>query len=161
MLKLTGILIGANETTRPAVAGGLLALADHPAQWALLKENDHLTGSAAEEILRWVSPAVHTMRTAARRTRLGGHTIEAGDRVTIWTAAANRDPAVFDSPDSFDITRTPNRHLSLGDGRHRCVGAHLGRMEIAAFLGELRTRVRRFEVRAPVEWSASNFTRAR
>jgi cytochrome P450 len=159
MLNLTGILIGANETTRHAVAGGLVALAGHPSQWILLKENEHLIGGAVEEILRWVSPAVHAMRTALRRTRLGGHTVEAGDRVTIWTAAANRDPAVFGDPGSFEITRTPNRHLSLGDGRHKCVGARLGRLEIAAFLGELRSRVHRIDVHPPVKWSPSNFTR--
>jgi cytochrome P450 len=68
------------------------------------------------------------------------------DRVTVWTAAANRDPEVFPDPERFDLGRTPNRHLSFGHGRHVCIGARLARMEIATFLDELRTRVGNIDI---------------
>ncbi|KPI17916.1 Linalool 8-monooxygenase [Actinobacteria bacterium OV450] len=159
VVNLAGILIGANETTRYAVAGGLVALAEHPDQWARLRQDPELVAPAVEEILRWVSPAVHAMRTVTRQTRIGDQVLAPGDRVTVWTHAANRDPAVFPDAHVFDVARRPNRHLSFGSGRHVCVGARLARMEIAAFLEDLRTRVAEIELTVPVEWSPSNFTR--
>ncbi|WP_198539123.1 cytochrome P450 [Streptomyces graminilatus] len=159
VVNLAGILIGANETTRYAVAGGLVALANHPEQWSGLRRDASLVAPAVEEILRWTSPAVHAMRTVTAETLLGGRTLAPGDRVTVWTPAANRDPEVFPDPETFDISRRPNRHLAFGHGRHVCVGARLARMEIAAFLDELRARVRRIHLVEPVEWSPSNFTR--
>ncbi|MDG5807979.1 cytochrome P450 [Streptomyces ossamyceticus] len=159
VVNLAGILIGANETTRYTVAGGLVALAEHHDQWVRLQQDPELVAPAVEEMLRWVSPAVHAMRTVTQQTRLGDRTLAPGDRVTVWTHAANRDPAVFSGPDEFDIARRPNRHLSFGNGRHVCVGARLARMEIAAFLEELRNRVQRIRLVEPVEWSPSNFTR--
>ncbi|WP_162173363.1 cytochrome P450 [Salinispora pacifica] len=159
VVNLAGILIGANETTRYAVAGGLVALAKDRNQWMRLQQDQELVTPAVEEILRWTSPAVHAMRTVTQETRLGERTLAPGDRVTLWTYAANRDPSVFTEPDRFDITRHPNRHLSFGNGRHICVGARLARMEIAAFLEELRTRVQQIRLVEPVKWSPSNFTR--
>lgn len=159
VVNLAGILIGANETTRYAVAGGLVALAEHPAQWARLRCERNLVDTAVDEVLRWVSPAVHTMRTVTTGTRLGDRALAPGDRVTVWTAAVNRDPEVFPRADEFDIGRPRNQHLSFGHGRHVCVGARLARMEIAAFLHALRTRVDEIDLVEPVEWSPSNFTR--
>lgn len=159
IVNLAGILIGANETTRYAVAGGLVALAEHPQQWLKLQSEPDLVAPAVDEILRWVSPAVHAMRTVTAETTLHGRRLAPGDRVTVWTAAANRDPDVFPNPDEFDLARMPNRHMSFGYGRHVCVGARLARMEISAFLEELRTRAGSIHLAESVEWSPSNFTR--
>ncbi|MFB0620859.1 cytochrome P450 [Streptomyces sp. AGS-58] len=160
VMNLVGILIGANETTRYTVAGGLVALAEHPQQWrALRQDQGSLTGTAVDELLRWVAPAVHAMRTVTAEAELHGRTLAAGDRVTVWTSSANRDPRVFERPGEFDLARTPNRHLSFGHGRHVCVGARLARMQIAAFIDELRTRVAAIELEGTVEWNPSNFTR--
>ncbi|GAA2143447.1 cytochrome P450 [Kitasatospora kazusensis] len=159
VMNFVGILIGANETTRYTVAGGLVALTEHPAQWQALQRDAGLVDTAVDEILRWVAPAVHALRTVTSDTELHGHTLAAGDRVTVWTAAANRDPRVFEQPERFDLARTPNRQLSFGYGRHVCVGARLARMQIAAFVEELRTRVGAIELDGPVAWNPSNFTR--
>jgi cytochrome P450 len=67
------------------------------------------------------------------------------DLVTLWLSSGNRDEAAFPEPDRFDLARSPNKHLSLGVGRHFCIGSYLGRVEIIAMLDALRTFVRRIE----------------
>src|SRR6185437_10664255 len=86
------------ETTRNAVAGGLLALADHPDQLASLCAEPSLLPTAVEEMVRWTSPSPSKRRTATRTVELGGHTIEAGQKVQIWEGSANRDERVFTDP---------------------------------------------------------------
>ena len=91
------------ETTRNAVAGGLLALIDHPDQMRLLREDFELLPSAVEEMVRWTSPSPSKRRTATRDVELAGCSIKAGQKVQIWEGSANRDAAVFTEPDVFDI----------------------------------------------------------
>ncbi|HYF44840.1 MAG TPA: cytochrome P450 [Acidimicrobiales bacterium] len=147
---------GAN-TTRDAIAGGLLALIDHPDQLADLRADpDGLLPTAIEEVLRWTSPSPAKRRTATVTTELGGHTIEPGDKVLFWEGSANRDEAVFDEPHRFDIRRNPNPHLALGHGIHYCLGANLARLEMRLMFGELLERFERFELVQPVEWARSN-----
>jgi cytochrome P450 len=86
------------------------------------------------------------MRTATRTTRLHDKIIEAGDRVVFWLPSANRDETVFDHPDSFDVTRKPNRHLALGFGEHFCLGSVLARVELRLLYGELLARSVRVEL---------------
>ncbi|MEK8107743.1 cytochrome P450 [Micromonospora sp. M12] len=83
---------------------------------------------------------------ARRDTTLGGQLIRAGELVTVWNASANRDEAVFDRPDEFDLARTPNKHLTFGHGPHFCLGAFLGRAEVRAVLDSLRQRVGTIEL---------------
>jgi cytochrome P450 len=144
------------ETTRNAVAGGLLALADHPRQWHALRANLDLLPSAIEEMVRWTSPSPSKRRTAARDVTLGGQSIKAGQKVQIWEGSANRDPAVFDRADEFDITRKPNPHLGFGQGVHYCLGANLARLELRVLFEELLPRFGGVQVVAPVEWTRSN-----
>jgi cytochrome P450 len=144
------------ETTRNAIAGGLLALADHPDQLRLLRDDFARLPTAIEEILRWTSPAPSKRRTATRRTELGGQTIEAGQKVLVWEGSANRDPAVFDRAEQFDITRKPNPHIGFGHGAHFCLGAHLARLELRVLYEELLSRFGQAAVVAPVEWTRSN-----
>ena len=159
LLNCYNLIIGGDETARLAMAGGVLALAEHDKEWARLRADPGLVEPAAEEILRWTTPAAHVGRTAVRDTELGGRAIAAGDVVALWTVSANRDEAVFDDPDTFDIGRRPNRHLTFGHGPHFCLGAQLARAELRALLAELRATVSSIEVTGPVTWLPSNFIR--
>jgi cytochrome P450 len=145
-----------SETTRNAIAGGLLALIERPAQLAALRGDPALIPTAVEEMLRWTSPSPSKRRTATLRTTLGGHIIEPGDKVLFWEGSANRDEAVFDRSMEFDVGRSPNPHLAFGHGIHFCLGASLARMEIRVMLEEMLPRFAGFELVAPVEWTRSN-----
>jgi cytochrome P450 len=145
-----------SETTRNAIAGGLLALIERPDQLAALRADDALLGPAVEEMLRWTAPSPSKRRTATRRTELGGHTIEPGDKVLFWEGSANRDERVFDGSMEFDVRRDPNPHLSFGHGIHYCLGASLARLEMRVMFEELLPRFDTFELVAPVEWTRSN-----
>ncbi|GAB7141488.1 cytochrome P450 [Mycobacterium riyadhense] len=144
------------ETTRNAVAGGLLALANHPEQLHALRGNLDMLPTAIEEIVRWTSPSPSKRRTATRDITLGGHSIEAGQKVQIWEGSANRDALVFDRADEFDITRKPNPHLGFGQGVHYCLGANLARLELRVLYEELLSRFATVRVVQPVEWTRSN-----
>jgi cytochrome P450 len=144
------------ETTRNAVAGGLLALASHPSALAMLRSDLSLLPTAIEEIVRWTSPSPSKRRTATRDVELGGCPIKAGQKVQIWEGSANRDPAAFADPDRFDITRKPNPHLGFGQGVHYCLGANLARLELRVLFEELLGRFSSVRVVEPVEWTRSN-----
>ena len=132
------LLIGAgNETTRNAIAGGVVALLRHPDQLALLCRQPDLVDTATEEILRWVSPVIQFARTATDDVVLGGKRIRAGETVGIFYPSANRDERAFDDPYRFDITRSPNYHQAFGHGAHFCLGANLARWELRAALRAL------------------------
>lgn len=147
------------DTTRNLVSGGMLALFEHPDQLELLRSDvDRYLPGAIEEMLRWVSPVVYMRRTATRDTVLAGQPIAAGDKVVMYYGAANRDDAVFDEPDRFDITRTPNDHVAFGGGGpHFCLGAHLARVEIDAMFREILRRLPDLEPAGEAEWLASVF----
>jgi cytochrome P450 len=144
------------ETTRNAVAGGLLALADHPEQLRALRADLALLPTAVEEMVRWTSPSPSKRRTATRDIKLGGYAIEAGQKVQIWEGSANRDAAVFADPDVFDIGRKPNPHLGFGQGVHYCLGANLARLELRVLFEELLSRFSSVKVVKPMEWTRSN-----
>ena len=144
------------ETTRNAIGGGLLAMAQHPSQYALLRSDPAHLPTAVEEILRWTSPSPSKRRTATRDTVLGGCGIRAGQKVLVWEGSANRDAAVFAVPDRFDITRKPNPHLGFGQGIHYCLGANLARLELRVLFEELLPRFSSVRVVRPVEWTRSN-----
>ncbi|MGA5463197.1 cytochrome P450 [Mycobacterium sp. NPDC050041] len=144
------------ETTRNAVAGGLLALAEQPAQWAALRADPSLLPSAIEEMVRWTSPSPSKRRTATRDVDLGGCAINAGQKVQVWEGSANRDGAAFAEPDTFDIARKPNPHLGFGYGVHYCLGANLARLELRVLFEELLRRFAGVRVAEPVEWTRSN-----
>ncbi|MER6956440.1 MULTISPECIES: cytochrome P450 [unclassified Streptomyces] len=123
------LAVAGNETTRNATTHGMHAFLTHPEQWELYK--DQRPDTAAEEIVRWATPVTAFQRTATQDTELGGKLIRKGDRVGIFYASANRDPEVFDHPDSFDVTRDPNPHLGFGGGGpHFCLGKSLAVLEI-------------------------------
>ncbi len=144
------------ETTRNAVGGGLLALAQHPDQLRALRADLGTLPTAVEEIVRWTSPSPSKRRTATKDVTLGGVSVEAGQKVQIWEGSANRDINVFDAADEFDITRKPNPHLGFGQGVHYCLGANLARLELRVLFEELFSRYHAVQVVRPVEWTRSN-----
>ena len=153
------LVIAGNETTRIAIAQGVLAFCEHPEQWERLRADPGLLETATEEVLRWSCPTHFMRRTAAADTELGGATIRAGDKVVLWYVSGNRDGAEFDDADTFDVGRSPNRHLSFGrGGPHLCLGAHLARLEVRIVLAALARRVARFELAGAPRRIRSNFT---
>jgi len=156
------MVIAGNETSRIAIAQGVLAFCEHPGQWDRLRANpadQGLMDTATEEVLRWTCPTHFMRRTAAADAELGGANIRAGDKVVLWYVSGNRDQDEFPDPDTFDLGRSPNRHLSFGrGGPHLCLGAHLARLEIRVVLTALATRVTRFELAGEPRRIRSNFT---
>jgi cytochrome P450 len=144
------------ETTRNSVAGGLLALAQHPEQLRALRADLEGLPTAVEEMVRWTSPSPSKRRTATRDVTLGGQAVEAGQKVQVWEGSANRDAGVFDHADEFDIARKPNPHLGFGQGVHYCLGANLARLELRVLFEELLSRFGGIQVVRPVEWTRSN-----
>src|SRR5215218_1527262 len=153
------LIVAGNETTRQAIALGTLALAEHPDQYDLLREDRSLVASGVEELLRFSSPVWHFRRTATRDVTLRGVDIAAGDKVVVWFAAANRDPDHYADPHRFDVTRNPADNLTFGrGGPHHCLGAHLARLEVRVYLEELVERVERIDLTEPPVRLRSNFT---
>lgn len=135
------LLIAGHETTVNLIASGTLALLQHPEQMNLLKEQPDLMKSAVEELLRFTVPVeTGTERYAREDITLHGMTIPRGSLTLAAIASANRDETVFENPNTLDITRSPNRHLSFGHGIHYCLGAPLARMEGSIALNTLLKR---------------------
>jgi len=151
------LAIAGNETTRTVTANGLLDLMKNPDQMGLLRENPSLVDSAVEEMLRYDPPVNYFRRTATRDTEIRGQKIREGDKVTLWYPAANRDEAVFEDPDRFDIRRSPNDHLAFGVGEHYCLGANLARMELRIIFREILRRLHDIELAGPARRLRSNF----
>jgi cytochrome P450 len=152
------LMIAGNETTRHTISSGMLALMQHPEQLELLREQPDLIPTATEEILRWATPVMHFRRTATHDTELRGQPIAAGDKVVTWYISANRDEEVFTDPYTFDVTRTPNDHVTFGPGGpHFCLGAHLARLETKILFQELIPRLDTIELAGPVQRIRSNF----
>jgi cholest-4-en-3-one 26-monooxygenase len=151
--------VAGNETTRNAISHGMNAFLEHPDQYELLvSDPQRYIVSATEEILRWASPVLYFRRNALKDFELRGHTIRAGDKISMWYISANRDEDVFDDPFRFDITREPNPHIAFGGGGpHFCLGAQLARMEIHVLFEELATRVPRIEALGQPDRLRSNF----
>jgi cholest-4-en-3-one 26-monooxygenase len=152
------LLSAGNETTRNAIAHGLLAFAHHPDQWTALRGD--LPGTldgAVEEVIRWASPVNYMARTATEDVDLHGRPVRKGDKVALLYASANRDERAFTDPERFDIRRDPNHHLAFGFGPHFCLGATLARIELRALLETMAPRITALEVTGPVRRVRSSF----
>jgi cholest-4-en-3-one 26-monooxygenase len=151
------LAIAGNETTRTVTSNGMLDLMRHPDQQARLANDLSLIPSAVEEILRF-NPAVHNFRrTAMKDVVIRGKEIAEGDKVILWYPSVNRDEEVFVEPDTFDIARNPNDHLSFGVGEHFCLGSNLARMELRKIFEGLMKRVPDMELAAEPRRLRSNF----
>jgi cytochrome P450 len=153
------LLINAGgDTTRNLVAGGMLALMEHPAELAALRADRTLLPSGIEELLRWCTPVVQFRRTATRDTEVGGQKIREGEKVVLFYASGNRDASVFRDPFRFDVRRDPNPHVGFGGpGPHFCLGAHLARREITVMFREIFRRIPDLEVVGEPDRLQSNF----
>ncbi|WP_327121561.1 cytochrome P450 [Streptomyces sp. NBC_01341] len=137
------LLVAGVETTRNAIAHGLVLLTAHPEQRALLRSDfERYADGAVDEIVRHSTPIIQFRRTVASEYELGGRTFLPGDKTMLLYASANRDASVFGDPDAFDITRSPNPHLGYGGGGpHHCLGAHLAKLEMKALFREMLERL--------------------
>jgi len=135
------LIVGGSDTTRSTMSALPAVNRLWPAEWEKLKADPALTASAAQELIRWQTPLAHMRRTATRDCELAGRRIAAGDKVALWYASANRDESLFEAPDRFLGDRSNvRRHLAFGFGIHRCVGARLAELQIAALIEALLER---------------------
>jgi len=141
LMFLVALVVAGNETTRNAIAGGLLAFSRFPEQKQKLLDDPGLIDLAVEEVCRYVSPVLNFTRTVTEDHELHGRHLGAGDRVLMLYQSANRDERVFDAPDEFRIDRDPNPHLAFGIGPHYCLGANLAKLEIKTVFSRLFARV--------------------
>jgi cytochrome P450 len=145
-----------HETTRGAIGGGLQALIENPEQRERWAREPDLTATAIDEIVRFVTPVNHMVRTAARDYTLRGQKIREGDRLVLFYASANRDEEIFEAPNELRLDRYPNRHLGFGIGEHFCLGAHLARMTSGSLFRELVSRLEWIEPAGTPLRTASN-----
>uniref|UniRef100_UPI0006B2F795 cytochrome P450 n=1 Tax=Streptomyces sp. NRRL B-24085 TaxID=1709476 RepID=UPI0006B2F795 len=151
------LTVAGNDTVRSAAPGGLLALAEHPAVYRSLRADPGQLTTAVDELLRWHPPVLTFRRTAVRDTELAGQRVRAGDKVVVLHASANRDERAFEAPDTLDPSRTPNPHVSFGDGPHVCLGAHFARLQLRVLYREALRALPEPRVAGPPRRLVSNF----
>jgi len=152
------IATAGHDTTSASTAGGLLALIDNPEQMHKLRANtETLMPTAMDEIIRWVTPVRHFMRTATEDYELRGRTIQQGESAILWYPSANRDEQIFDEPFEFRVDRKDAKQLAFGFGAHVCLGQHLARMEMSALYRELLSRVDHIELAGEPKYTQSTF----
>ena len=145
------LLDGGAETTRTVIARTLVEFAKNPKQWEIMKNGADID-IAVEEFIRYVTPIHNMCRLATTDYEIGGEEIKKGQQVVLMYSSANRDPAHFDEPETFDVTRDPNHHIAFGFGTHFCLGASLARLEIKTFFSMLLERVSKIRLLSePVE----------
>jgi len=151
------LVAAGNDTTRYSIAAGIQALAHQPRLLQQMQQGD-IWETAPDEIIRWATPALYFRHTATQDYTAHGRTIRAGDKVLFWFSSANRDETVFETPFQVDLARTPNRHLSFGQGGpHVCLGMWLARLEVRVLFQELARRITAIEPAGPYQFLRSNF----
>jgi cytochrome P450 len=147
-----------HDTTSSTASGGLLELIRRPEQMAKLKGDMSLLPNAVEEMIRWVTPVKHFMRTAAQNYDMRGKTIREGDGLCLFYWSGNRDEDVFDEPFEFKVDRAVmGKHVAFGHGVHLCLGMHLARMELKALFAELLPRLKDIELNGRPRNTRANF----
>jgi cholest-4-en-3-one 26-monooxygenase len=152
------LIVAGNETTRNLINHAALALMEHPDQAQMLRDDPSLWDTAVDEMLRWGSSIHNFRRTLTKDVTMRGVEMQAGDKVVLYYASANRDEDVFADPHRFDIARTPNDHVTFGGGGvHYCLGASLARAEIKATMRQLVERLPDMELAGPPNRLHSDF----
>ncbi|TFU00354.1 cytochrome P450 [Polymorphobacter arshaanensis] len=146
-----------HDTTSSTAAGGLLALIQNPAELAKLKADPSLIPQAVEEMIRWVTPVKHFMRTATEDCEIGGKQVKEGDGLALFYWSGNRDAEVFEDPFAFKVDRANNPQVAFGNGIHLCLGLHLARMELRILFTELLSRLDSVELAGTPKNSTSVF----
>ena len=147
------ILLAGTDTTRTQLAASMQVLCEHPDQFALLRDRPELAMKAVEETMRHSPSMCSTLRSVTGDVSVGGYTFPAGTFILVNTYAANRDPAIYDDPTRFDITRDdPPPILTFGGGAHYCLGANLARRELSEALKILARRIPNPRVAGPTPW---------
>jgi cytochrome P450 len=149
------LLFAGHDTTSSLLGTATLALLDHPTQADRLRADDRVLDSAVEELLRFEAPGKAMMRQAASPTTIGDVALSQGDAVFLVILAANRDPSVFDRPDTLDLGRSPNPHLTFGHGHHFCLGASLARLELRIAIPALLRRFPNLVTNGAPTWRAN------
>ena len=148
------VFTAGHDTTRNALSGALAAFMD---QFERVREDPTLVKSAVDEIVRWTSPVNYMKRQATADYELRGKTVKAGDELVLFYCSANRDEEVFEDPFTFDVGRSPNRHLGFGWAEHYCLGAHLAKASMKALVEEMVKRVAWIKPAGEPTYTASNF----
>lgn len=152
------LVAAGNDTTRYSIAAGIQAMCHQPELLEQMQAGGDIWDTAPDEIIRWATPAIYFRRTAMQDYELHGKTIREGDKVLFWWASANRDEAVFDDPFRVDLFRSPNKHLSFGQGGpHVCLGMWLARLEVRVLFQELAKRIKSVQADGDHEFLRSNF----
>jgi cytochrome P450 len=152
------LVFAGNETTRTGISQGMLALMQHPEEFARLYDDPALAAPAADELIRYATPVLYFRRTAMRDTEIRGVPIRRGDKVVMWYISANYDEEVFDEPYRLDLGRRPNEYVAFGGGGpHYCLGAFLAHLEVRVLLEEMVERRIRFELAGEPKRLRSNF----
>jgi cytochrome P450 len=147
-----------SDTSRNVLATGMHRLFEHPEAHRALVEDPSLIPQAVEEMLRYDPPIVFQRRTVTRDAEVAGVPVKKGQKVVSYYGAANRDPEVYDDPDTFDIHRSPNPHLTFGAGRHFCLGSHLARAELVTMFTVIMKRMPDLRPTGDVDWHVNPHT---
>ena len=155
------IVFAGNDTTRNSLSGTMRLLSENPDQRAKLLADDSLFPNFVHEAIRMVSPVTYMRRTATKETDLGGQKIGEGEKAVMYYAAANRDPAKFENPNTFDITR-PNakEHLAFGSGPHVCLGQKVANMQLESAFRNILNRYPNVQWTGEKELAPNNFVHA-
>lgn len=155
------LIVGGIETTRNTLAWAMVEFIDHPDQYALLQNDPDLVTGAVEEILRYRNPVVYLRRTAKQDLELAGVQIPKGGKVVCVLGSPNRDPSLFERPDTFDITRPVNdtrrNYRTFGGGPHYCLGIQQARMNLTVMIDEIARRMTNLRLLAPPKQARSIF----
>lgn len=159
-LLVRSLLSAGLDTTINGIAAAIYALASHPDQWSLLREDPSLAASVFEETVRWESTVQTFFRTTTREVEVAGVRIPEGEKVLLFLGAANRDPRRWTNPDQFDIRRNASGHVGFGMGLHRCVGQTVARVEAELILTALARKVERIEITGQPQRKPNNTLRS-
>ena len=146
-----------HDTTSSSTAGAVWGMCQYPEAFAAVKADPSLIPGLVDEAIRWVTPVKHFMRSATADAEIGGQKIAKGDWLWLAYPSGNRDEAVFENPDVFDPTRSPNKHLAFGYGAHLCLGQHLAKMEMRILFEELMPRLKSLEFAGPATRAEAAF----
>jgi len=152
------LVAAGNDTTRYSIAAGMQAMCHQPELLEQMQTDPKVWETAADEIIRWATPALYFRRTLTQDYDAHGQTMKAGDKALFWFASANRDERAFDDPFRVNLSRTQNKHLSFGQqGPHVCLGMWLARLEVRVLFQELSKRITSIEASGPHQFLRSNF----